>query len=104
ERLAAVEQAHDRRVGLALGLRVPVAGERRDERAPALQVELANLVRAPEVQVDGALVDGRVGARGLRRSEQLAGGDVDDREAVWRGGAQRDLRRGVAAVTAGGVA
>jgi hypothetical protein len=97
ERLAAVEQALDRGVGLALGLRVPVAVERRDERAAAVEVELAHLVGAPEVQVDRALMHRRVGPRRLGRAEQLAGGDVDDREALGRGRAQRDLRGGVAA-------
>ena len=103
ERLAAVEQAHDGGVGLALGLRVPVAVERRHERAPALQVELAHLIGAPEVQVDRALVDGRVGARRLGRAEQLARGDVDDRKAVRGGRAQRHVRRGVSAGPAGNV-
>ena len=46
ERLAAIEQADDRGVGLALGLRVPVAVERRDERAAAIEVQLAHLVGA----------------------------------------------------------
>ena len=54
----------------------------RDERAAALEVELAHLVGAAEVQVDRALVHGRVRARGLGRAEQLARGDVDDREAA----------------------
>ena len=39
------------------------------------------------------VVHGRVRARGLGGAEQLAGGDVDDREAVGRGRAQRDGRR-----------
>src|SRR5271168_2338393 len=40
-------------------------------------------------------------ARGLGRAEQLAGGDVDDREALGRGRAQRDLGGGVASGLAG---
>ena len=40
--------------------------ERRDQRAPALEVELAHLVGAAQVQVDGALVHRRVGARAPR--------------------------------------
>ena len=76
-------------VGLALGLRVPVAVEGRDERAAPVEVELAHLVGAPEVQVDRAVVDGRGRARGLDRAEQLAAGDVDDGDGVRRGRAQR---------------
>ena len=56
-----------------------------------------DLVGAPEVQVDGALVHGRVRARGLGRAEQLARGDVDDREALGRGRAQRHLGGGIGA-------
>ena len=92
ERRAAVEQALDLRLGLLLGLRVPVAVERGDERAARLDVELADLVGAPEVQVDGAVVDGRRRARRLDGAEQLAVGDVDDRVAVGRGRAQRHAR------------
>ncbi len=77
-------------VGLALGLRVPVAGERLDERAPQLEVELAHLVGAAQVQVDGAVVDRRAGARELDGAEQLALRDVDDLDGVRRGRAQRD--------------
>ena len=66
QHLAAVEQALDLRVGLALGLRVPVAGERLDEHAPLLEVELGDLERAPAVQVDGALVGGVHRARERR--------------------------------------
>ena len=40
QHVAAVEQALDLGVGLALGLRVPVAVEGRDERAAAVEVEL----------------------------------------------------------------
>ena len=93
ERLAAVEQALDLGVGLALGLRVPVAVEGRDERAARVEVELAR----PRRSAPGAgrsapswIVVGR--ARGLDRAEQLAAGDVDHRDAVGRGRAQRHAR------------
>ena len=92
--LAAVEQALDLRVGLALGLRVPVAGERLDEHAPLVEVELGDLERAPAVQVDGALVGGVHRAREVDRPDQLARGGVDDHEAVAPGRAQRHLRGG----------
>ena len=46
ERLAPVEQPLDVGVGLLLGLRVPVAVERRDERAARVEVELDDLVGA----------------------------------------------------------
>ena len=47
----------------------------------ALEVELAHLVGAPEVQVDRALVDGRVArARPRRVPSSSPCGDVDDRE------------------------
>ena len=104
ERLAALEQAHDLSVGHALGLGVPVACERRDERPAPLEVQLADLVRAPQVHVDRALVDRRVGARRLGRAEQLPGGDVDDREGLGRRRAQRDRRRRVGAGPPGHVA
>ena len=45
------------------------------------------------MQVHGAVVDGREGARRLDAAEQLAARDVDDGEAVGRGGAQRHARR-----------
>ncbi len=59
-------------VGLLARLRVPVAAERLDDRAAQVEVELANLVGATEVQVDGARVDGRERALGLDGAEQLA--------------------------------
>ena len=90
--LAAVEQPLDLGVDLALGLRVPVAGERLDERAARVEVELAHLVLAALVQVDGALVDGRARARQLDGAEQLALLHVDDLDAVRRRRAQRDAR------------
>ena len=56
------------------------------------------------MHVNGALVDRRVRAGGLGRAEQLARGDVDDREALRGGRAQRDLRRRVGAGAARHVA
>ena len=57
-------------VRLLLRLRVPVALERLDERAPRGEVELAHEVLAAEVEVDGALVDGGVGALALGEPER----------------------------------
>ena len=84
EPLAAVVEPLDVHVGLALGLRVPVALERLHERAPQLEVELRDLERAPAVQVDRALVRRVERAPRVDRAEQLARADVDDREAVAR--------------------
>src|SRR5581483_8964484 len=58
-------------------------------RAQRELVELLDEVGAPEVQVDGARVDGRVRARALDEAEQVAARAVDDRERVRVGGAQR---------------
>ena len=79
-----------------LRLRVPVAVERLDDRPPRLDVELAHLVGAPQVQVDGAGVNGRERPLGLDRAEQLAGCRVDDRHRIRRRRAQRDVARGKA--------
>ena len=65
--------------------------KRLDDRPPRLDVELAHLVGAPQVQVDGAGVDGRERPLGLDRAEQLARGALDDRHRVRRGRAQRDV-------------
>ena len=62
---------------------------------PYRKVELAHLVGAPEVHVNRAPVHGRMRARCLGRAEQLARGDVDDRDGLWRRRAQRDARRRV---------
>ena len=94
-RLARVELLLDPRQRLGLRLRVPVRVVGLDERAAPAEVELAHDVGAPEVQVDRALVDGRERPRRLDAAEQLAGGDVDDREGVGAGRAQRHARGGV---------
>ena len=93
--LAAVEQRLDVGVGLALGLRVPVALERVDEHAALLEVELGDLELAAAVEVDGALV-GRVHrARDVDGADQLARGGVDDHAAVAAGRAEGDVGGGV---------
>ena len=100
EPLAPVVEPLDVHVGLALGLRVPVAVERAHERAPQLEVELRHLVGAAAVQVDRALVRRVEGAAGVDVAEQLAGGHLDDREAVVPRRAQRHrARRVLAGVT-----
>src|SRR3712207_7677631 len=43
-------------------------------------VELADLVAAPQVQVGGAVVDGRERPRRLDAAQHLADRDVDDRD------------------------
>ncbi len=82
----------DRRLRLLLRLRVPVAVERLDERAARCEVELAHEVLPAEVEVDGALVDGGVGALPLGQPEDVAGRGVHHEERVGRGRAQRDAR------------
>ena len=67
----AVEEALDLRVDLTLGLRVPVPGERLDECAPRLEVQLANLRMAAHVEVDGAFVGGGARAARARRVPSL---------------------------------
>ena len=52
-------------------------------------------VRLAEMQVDGAVVDGRVRALELDEAEQRARLLLDDRDRVGRGRAQRDARGGV---------
>ena len=89
----------DRRLRLLLRLRVPVAVERLDERAPRLEVELAHEVLPAEVEVDGALVHRRVRALALGQAEHGAAGGVDDEERVGRRRAKR--RAGGGRVLAG---
>src|SRR5205085_4623192 len=85
----------DRRRRLLLRLRVPVAAERLDERAPGAEVELADEVALAEVEVDGALVDGRVGALALDEAEHGSGADVDHGEGLRARRAERHPRRRV---------
>ena len=77
-------------LGLLLRPRVPVAVEARDDRPPAADVELLDLVGAAEVEVDRAGVDRREGALGLDQAEHLARLALDHRDRVGRGRAQRD--------------
>ena len=84
----------DEHLSLLLGLRVVVAVEGVDRRAPRLDVELADLVGAPEVQVDRSRMNGRERPLGLHRPEQLARVSLDDRHRVGRGRAKRDVGRG----------
>ena len=68
-----VEQALDVGVGLALGLRVPVAVERCHQCTTVLEVQFAHLIGAALVKVDRAVMDRGVRTRGLGLAEQLAG-------------------------------
>ena len=95
ERRALLEHALDVRVGLALGLRVPVAVERPHERAAVGVVERVDLELAPAVQVDRALVDGRGRRADVDVADHLARLQLDDRHAVARGAAQRERARRV---------
>jgi hypothetical protein len=70
----------DHRLLLRLG--VPVAVERVDDRPPRVEIELADLVGAAEVEVDGAGMHGRERALGLDRAEELARGRLHDRDPV----------------------
>ena len=92
QRLAPVEQPLDLGVGLALGLRVPVAVERLDERAARRPGRARAPRSAAQVQVDRAVVDRRERARRLDRAEQLAAGDVDQRERVRASAERSDTR------------
>ena len=76
-------------VGLLLRLGVPVAAERLDDRVERLLVELRDEIGLARVQVDGALVHGRVGAGALDEAEDGAARRVDDRERVGVGRAER---------------
>ena len=71
-------------------------GTARRPRAASRSSSSLDEVRLAEVEVDGALVDGRVGARPLDEAEHRAGRRVDDRERS-RGSAERSgdaARRG----------
>src|SRR5206468_7448809 len=81
----------DQHLGLDLWLRVPVAVERLDDRAPPLDIELAHLVGATEVKVDGAGVDRGERPLGFDDPEQLPRRCLDHRHRVERRRAQRDL-------------
>ncbi len=76
---------------LLLRLRVPVVVEGVDDRAARIEVELGDLVRAPEVQVDRPRVDRREGALRLDLAEHLARRALDDGDRVERRRAQGDL-------------
>src|SRR5262249_62039937 len=69
----------DRRLALLLRHRVPVSPERRDERGASVEVERAHVVRLAEVEIDRAVVNGRVGAGEPNRPEQGAGPLADHR-------------------------
>ena len=84
ECLAPVEQPLDQRLGLALGLGVPVAVERLDQRAARVEIELAHVKRAAEVQIDRARVKRRECARELGGAERLPGAQLDDLEGIAR--------------------
>src|SRR6185436_6293374 len=79
----------DRGHQLFLRLRVVVAGERLDERGAGLEIERDDPELLTEMQIDRALVDGRVGALVLDQAEDRAGRAVDDREGVHPGRAER---------------
>ena len=68
---------------------------------PRLEVELPHEVLLAEVQVDGAVVHGRVRALALDDAEQRAVLDVDDGERVGRRRAERDPRGRVVAARPG---
>ena len=80
--VALVAHLLDPGLGLLLRLGVPVAAEAPYDGAVLVQVELLDLVRRAHVQVDGAGVDGCVGARGLDRPDHLAALRLHDRDRV----------------------
>ena len=77
-------QALDESEALALGLGEVVARERVEQRPASVEVEREHLIGPTEVQVDRALVDGRVRPGGLYLAEELAGADVDQGKRVGR--------------------
>ncbi len=79
----------DRRLGLLLHLRVPVDSRGRDDGDAVLERERLDEVLLAEMEVDGALVHGRVRAVALDEPEQRAGVAVDDRERLRVAGAER---------------
>ena len=83
----------DRGHRLLLRLRVVVARERLDERGSALEVEGEHAVGLAHVQVDGALVHGRVGALPLDEAEDGARLGLDDGERLGARRAERKARR-----------
>ena len=74
----------DRRVCLFLRLRVVVAAVRRHDRCARLQVELANQVALAEVEVHGAVVDGRIRTLPLDETEHRARLRFDHGKGVRR--------------------
>ena len=80
----------DRRLGLLLHLRVPVHAGGNDERDAALVVELLDEVLLAEVEVDRALVDGRVRPLPLDEAEERSTLPLDDGERVGVARAERD--------------
>src|SRR5207244_9692506 len=87
----------DRGHRLLLGLRVVVAGERLDERGAGLEVERDDPELLAEMEVDRALVDGRVGALVLDQAEDGAGRAGDNGEGVHSRRAEWDARGRVVA-------
>ncbi len=59
------------------------------------QVELADEERLAAMQVDRALMDGRVGAAALDEAEHGSRRSIDDGERVGIGGTERHVRSGV---------
>ena len=87
----------DRRLRVLLRLRVPVARERLDERDPCVEVEPFDEVRLPEVEVDGAVVHGRVRALALDDAEHGAVARADDEHGIGARRTERHARRRVVA-------
>jgi hypothetical protein len=84
----------DEDLGLLLRLRVPVAVEPVDGGPPGFDVQLVDLIRPSEVQVNPAGMNRRERALGLDRTEELAGVAFHDRHRVRGGGPKRDVARG----------
>ncbi len=92
---AALDETLDVGHALALGLGEVIAVKGFEHRPPRVQIEVQHQIGTPHVQVDRALVDGRVGAAGLDRAQHLTRGSVDEDEAVGRRRSQRDAGGGV---------
>ena len=80
----------DRGLRVLLHLRVPVDAGGLDDRGARDVVELADEVLLSEMEVDGTVVDRRVGPLPLHEAEHRARRAVDDREGVLVTGAERE--------------
>ncbi len=97
EPLGRLQRLLDRRLRLLLHLRVPVDARGADDRDAILERQRLDEVLLAEMEIDGALVHGRVRAVALDEPEERSGLALDDGERLRVARAQRDACRGVVA-------